>query len=129
MRNAFIALALAAATATAIPAMAQATEVYGSESSTLPYAAPVGIAVGTVIGVGTYNSWWGSGTLAAALPTSVAGAATVGGVAGIGAVATVDALLQPCRGFHALFALNDGACVNGDYVGYAPPPTRYRRHG
>ena len=51
------------------------------------------------------------------LPTTAAGAAAVGGVAGVGAVALIDAAVQPCRGFHALFGMNHDECVNGVYVG------------
>ena len=54
------------------------------------------------------------------LPTTAVGAATVGGVAGVGTVALIDSVFQPCRGFHALFGANKDACVNGEYVGYAP---------
>jgi hypothetical protein len=42
------------------------------------------------------------------------------GVAGIGTKAAIESLMQPCRGFHALFNLSDGQCVNGHYVGYLP---------
>jgi hypothetical protein len=88
----------------------------------------VGAATGTVVGVGLANGWWGANPAIAgtALPTTAAGAAAVGGVAGIGTIAAIDAVIQPCRGFQALFGLNHGACVNGEYVGYAPQPM-YRR--
>jgi hypothetical protein len=58
---------------------------------------------------------------AAVLPTTAAGAAAFGGVAGIGTVAVIDAAVQPCRGFQALFGLNKDECVNGAWVG----PQRY----
>jgi hypothetical protein len=89
-----------------------------------------GAAVGTVVGVGTYNGWWGEGAFASALPTSAAGAAVVGGVAGVGTVAAIDSLVQPCRGFHALFDISHGQCANGEYVGYRETrPMRHRRPG
>ncbi len=76
-------------------------------------------------GVGLYNGWY-AGEFAA-LPSTAAGAAAVGGVAGIGTIALIDAIVQPCRGFHALFGLNHGRCVNGEYVGDQPVPRV--RHG
>lgn len=81
-----------------------------------------GVIAGTAIGVGVSEGWFGSTVAGAALPASAAGAAAVGGVAGIGAIALIDAATQPCRGFAALFGLNHGACVNGQYVGYGPRP-------
>jgi hypothetical protein len=75
---------------------------------------------GTVVGLGVSEGWWGATVAGTALPTSVAGAAAVGGVAGIGTVALIDAFTQPCYGFAALFDVNSGACVNGQYVGYQP---------
>ncbi len=88
----------------------------------------VGAATGTAVGVGLANGWWGASPAIAgtALPTTAAGAAAVGGVAGIGTIAAIDSVIQPCRGFQALFGLNHGACDNGEYVGYAPQPV-YRR--
>jgi hypothetical protein len=124
MRKALCVLSVAAA-ALAAPSLAQAAPYYHDGN----YAAgelAAGAVAGTVVGVGTYNGWWGSGAFASALPTTVAGAATVGGVAGVGTVATIDALVQPCRGFHALFDLSHGQCVNGEYVGYGPRRMRPR---
>ena len=51
------------------------------------------------------------------MPTTAAGAAAIGGVAGVGAAALINAAVQPCRGFHAIFGLNRDECVNGVYVG------------
>jgi hypothetical protein len=92
-------------------------------------AAAAGAVAGTVAAVGTYNAWWGTSAAAAALPASAVGSAAFGGVVGVGTLVTIDAVVQPCRGLHALFDLNHGACVNGEYVGYAPPPARYRQPG
>jgi hypothetical protein len=113
MRKTFIAMAAVAALST--PALAQ--PVYDNTGAV---ELGTGAVVGTVAGVGVYNGWWGSTIGGAALPTSVAGSAALGGVAGVGTVAVVDAAIQPCRGFQAFFGLNQGACVNGDYVGYGP---------
>jgi hypothetical protein len=51
------------------------------------------------------------------LPATTAGAIATGGIVGVGTVALVDAFIQPCRGFSALFGLNKDKCVNGVYVG------------
>jgi hypothetical protein len=82
-----------------------------------------GAAVGTAAGLGFYNGWYG-----AAFTMPAVTSAAVGGVAAVGTVAFVDALLQPCRGFHAMFDLSHGQCVNGEYVGYGPRPVAYRDH-
>jgi len=97
--------------------------------NTAPVSYPSGAVVGTVAAVGTYNTWWGTSAAASALPASAVGAAAFGGVVAVGTVAAVDAVLQPCRGLHALFDLNHGACMDGEYVGYAPPPARYDEPG
>lgn len=88
-----------------------------------------GVVAGTVAGLGVSEGWWGATVAGAALPTTVAGAAAIGGVAGIGAAALVDAALEPCRGFAAMFNLSEGECVNGHYVGPGarhPAPPHYR---
>lgn len=120
-----ISLAVAAALATST---AEAAPYVDAPNYAAPAEATVGVIGGTVIGLGISEGWWGSTAAGATLPTTAAGAAALGGVAGIGAVAVVDAAVQPCRGFHAMFALNHGACENGHYVGYGPR-VRYRRHG
>jgi hypothetical protein len=86
-----------------------------------------GAVVGTVAGVGLYNGWWGATAGGVLLPTTAAGAVATGGVAGVGAVALIDSVIQPCRGFHAVFGANKEACVNGEYVGDRPAPRRYYR--
>ena len=118
MRKLFTALLFAAIAAVALssPSMAQ------EQQYTTGYAGPVaGAAVGTAVGVGLYNGWYsGVGSSLTAATSTVAGAVAVGGVAGVGTVALIDGVFQPCRGFHALFGANKDACVNGEYVGYAP---------
>lgn len=116
MRKSLYALPLAAAVL-ATPALAQ--DAY--DNAYYPVAPVVtGAAVGTVVGVGLYHGWFGSSAAVSALPATAAGAAATGGVAGVGTVALIDAAVQPCRGFHAVFGANRGACVNGQYVGDMP---------
>jgi high-affinity Fe2+/Pb2+ permease len=118
MRKLFMGLSIAAVAAVALatPSMAQEPQY------TTGYAGPVaGAAVGTAAGVGLYNGWYGSSSaITTGVATTTAGAITFGGVAGVGTVALIDGAFQPCRGFHALFGANKGACANGDYVGYQP---------
>jgi len=119
--------ALALAGVLTTPVMAQSV-VENYEAGN--YVAPIGgAAIGTVAGVGFYNGWWGSSTAAASLGSTVGTSIAAGGVIGVGAAALIDAALQPCRGFHAMFDLSHGQCVNGQWVGYqeAPPP-RMRRY-
>jgi hypothetical protein len=123
MRKVLCALTVAAAAALAPPTLANAQD-YGYDSRGNWVALGTGAVVGTVVGLGTYNTWWGSGAFASALPTTAAGAVAVGGVAGVGTVALIDAVASPCRGFHAMFDLSDGECVNGQYVGYQPRRVR-----
>jgi hypothetical protein len=113
MRKTFIVLSAISAIALATPALAKER---GN-----PGAVVTGAAAGTLVGLGLYNGWFGSGTLVTALPISTAGAAAAGGVAGVGTIALIDAATQPCRGFRALFspfAPGASGCANGEYVGY-----------
>lgn len=87
-----------------------------------PAAVGTGAVVGTVAGVGAYNTWFGSSVAATALPTTAAGAVAVGGIAGIGTVVLIGAATEPCGGFHALFGMNKDACVDGHYVGPGNAP-------
>ena len=114
MRKLMIALSAAtiAAAAMATPAMAD-VDVATGETVT-------GAAVGTAVGVGLYEGWYGSSVLATSAGATAGTAAAVGGVAGIGAIALIDGAIQPCSGFHALFGMNRDECANGEYVGYAP---------
>jgi hypothetical protein len=120
MRKILSILVVAAAMAISVPASSNAAYYYRNGNTAAPGEIATGTVAGTTIGLGVSEGWWGSTIAGAALPTTVAGAAVVGGVAGIGAVALVDAFVQPCRGFAALFDVNSGACVNGHYVGYEP---------
>jgi hypothetical protein len=127
MRKMLCIISLAAATVFATSTV-EAAPNFEAPNYAVPAEATVGVIGGTIFGLGISEGWWGSTAAGAALPTTAAGAAALGGLAGIGAVAVVDAAVQPCRGFHAMFGLNRGACENGYYVGYGPP-IRYRRHG
>ena len=119
MRRILPALTIAAAAALAAPHHAAAQE--NRNYSAGAYVAPVtGAAVGTVVGVGLYNGWFGTSAAVTALPATAVGATAVGGVAGIGTIALIDAVVQPCRGFQALLGMNRDQCVNGEYVGYGP---------
>jgi hypothetical protein len=86
-----------------------------------------GAVTGSLVGLGVSEGWFGSAA-AAALPTSVAGAAAIGGVAGVGTIALIHAATTPCQGFHALFGglfTTSEGCVNGQWVGYGAPPPAY----
>jgi hypothetical protein len=126
MRKILPILSIAAMAALATPAFAEPEAVnpnYDSAYVVAPAAA--GVAVGTVAGVGLYEGWFGSSAAIAALPTTAAGASTIGGVAGVGTVTLLDAVIQPCRGFHALLGMNQHGCVNGVYVGDQPRVVSY----
>lgn len=96
------------------------------------YVAPaVGVAGGTVMGLGLTEGWWGPTIAGTTFPTTAAGAAAIGGVAGIGGIALVDAAIQPCAGFHAMFLLNENYCaqVNAQQIAYqerVEQPANYR---
>lgn len=121
MRKLITALTVAAVTAgaIAIPTLASAQDAQYTTGAAGPVA---GAAVGTAVGVGLFNGWYGtsSALTTGAFATSVGGAATAGGIAGVGTVAAIDSAFQPCRGFHALFGANKDACANGEYVGFQP---------
>jgi hypothetical protein len=106
MRKALCLVSIAALTA------ALATPALADPPRQRDYVAPaVGVAGGTVLGLGLTEGWIGPTVATAALPVTVAGAAAVGGVAGIGGVALVDAAVQPCAGFHAMLDLNQQYCA------------------
>jgi hypothetical protein len=130
MRTTLLALPIiAAAGFAALPAAAQpyyAGPDYWNGPNGYPPAAGVvaGAAAGTTVALGAYNGWWPE----AALPATAAGAAVTGGIAAVGTLAMVDAVFNPCAGFHAIFDESHGQCVNGKYVGphaervsYGPP--------
>lgn len=113
-------MAIAAVSALATPAFAESVTVYGRDyyNPAAPAEVTTGAVAGTAVGVGVSEGWFG-GTIgsSSALAASTAGAATVGGVAGVGVVAGLDSVIQPCRGFSAVFGANKASCVNGQYVG------------
>lgn len=112
-----LSVAAIAAAALATPAMARMDRYQDSPATADTIG---GAAVGTAAGVGLYNGWYGSSAAATSLGATAGASVAAGGVAGIGAVALLDAAVQPCRGFHAIFGLNHGECADGEYVGYAP---------
>jgi hypothetical protein len=117
MRKLFTALSVAAVAATALATPASArSDLYANSRGGALLA---GAAAGTVLGVGLYNGWFSADAATIPIfPATAAGAAVSGGVVGVGTIALIDASVQPCRGFHALFGLNHGACADGEYVGY-----------
>ena len=118
MRKIMLALSAIAAVAFALPASAQDYRDRYYHSGATPWIA--GAGVGSLVGFGLYHGWYG-GSFAASLPSSAAGAAATGGVAGVGTVALIDAAVQPCAGFRALFSPfrpGPSGCVNGEFVGY-----------
>ncbi len=120
MRKLFTALSFAAIAAVALssPSMAQEQQY---NRMAMPVRWPARRSA-LAVGVGLCGNGWysGVGSSLTAATSTVAGAVAVGGVAGVGTVALIDGVFQPCRGFHALFGANKDACVNGEYVGYAP---------
>lgn len=120
---------LSAVAALAVTTPASAGTKYAPHAPAWPWVA--GAAVGSVVGFGLYNSWF-SGSFAASLPASAAGAATAGFVAGVGTVVLIDAATQPCKGFRAIFSpfiAKPSGCVNGQYVGYAPRKVKAKKRG
>jgi hypothetical protein len=122
-------LALSVAAAAAISSQASAQDYYYGQN----YVAPVaGAAVGTAVGVGLYNGWYGTNGAfwGTTWPASAAGAATTGFVAGVGTAALIHAATTPCQGFHALFGnflTSSRGCVNGQWVGDRPVRRVVRR--
>jgi len=77
----------------------------------------VGAVVGTLVGIGLYEGWFGTtnSLTAGTIANSTAGAATGGFIAGVATITMIHALTTPCQGFHALFG--GSGCKNGRYVG------------
>jgi hypothetical protein len=115
MRKTLIALSAAAAlTATAAsPVLANQHHRHHHNAWVAP---AVGAGVGTVVGFGLYEGWFGTNALTTStLANSAAGAATGGFIAGVGTVALIHAATTPCQGFAAIFGAS--GCANGQYVG------------
>ena len=101
-------LMIAAATvALSVPALAAPGDQYNPAA---PAEVTAGAVTGTAAGVAVSEGVVG-GSLGAALPLSVAGAAATGGVVGVGVAAGIDAAVQPCRGFAAVFGANREFCA------------------
>lgn len=116
MRKIIPALAFAAVAAAATPALA---EVDGVNPNYAPAAVATGAVVGTAVGVGLYNGWYGSGAFATSAGVTAGTAAAVGGVAGVGTVALLEGVTAKCHGFGVLWTPRS-ECVNGQWVGDAP---------
>lgn len=114
-----LALVAAAAAALATPALA---EVDGVNPNYAPVAVATGAVVGTAVGVGLYNGWYGSSAFATSAGLTVGSAVAVGGVAGVGTVVLLEGLTAKCHGFGVLWTARS-ECVNGQWVGDRP----YRR--
>ena len=74
----------------------------------------IGAVVGTVVGIGLYEGWFGNTVTATGLGTT-GGAITGGFVAGVATAALIHAATTPCTGFHALFG--GKGCKGGKYIG------------
>ena len=111
------ALLIAAATV-ALSASAFAQDYNAAAPAEVGAGAVAGTAAGVAVSEGVIG-----GSLGAALPATAAGAAATGGVAGVGVAAGIDAAIQPCRGFAAVFGMNRQECAqrqamsDGRYVG------------
>jgi hypothetical protein len=114
MRKTLIALSAAAALAATTASPVLANPRYQPNAWVAP---AVGAGVGTAVGFGLYEGWFGTSSsfTTSSLATSSAGAATGGFLAGVGTVALIHAATTPCQGFAAIFGAS--GCVNGEYVG------------
>lgn len=122
MRKIIPSLALAAVTAAALISPASA-EVDGVNPNYAPVAVATGAVVGTAVGVGLYQGWYGSSAFVTAGGATAGTAAAVGGVAGVGTVVLLEGLTAKCHGFGVLWT-SRSECVNGQWVGDAPPRRR-----
>ncbi|KAA5603568.1 hypothetical protein [Blastochloris sulfoviridis] len=128
MRKAVIVLSAMVALAGAATSASAEQRYYDERTGAL---LGTGAVVGTVVGVGLFNGWWGSSATATALGSTAASSAVVGGVAGVGTVALIHAATTPCTGFDALlgpFRQGPSGCVDGHYVGYQAAAQTKRRH-
>lgn len=87
-----------------------------------------GVVVGTLVGIGLYEGWFGTSNsfTAGTLATSTTGAVTGGFIAGVATVALIHAATTPCQGFHALFG--GSGCKNGKHV-HARHHRHHHHHG
>lgn len=73
-----------------------------------------GVVVGTVVGIGLHNTWFGSTAAGTGLGATTAGAVTGGFIAGVATATVIHSVTTPCTGFHAVF--RGEGCKNGKYV-------------
>ena len=127
MRNILPALAFAAAATAALatPALAEIDGVNPNYANSYGAVGAVaaGAVVGTAVGVGLYNGWYGSSAFATSAGLTVGSAVAVGGVAGVGTVVLLEGITAKCHGFGVLWTARS-ECVNGQWVGDGP---QYRR--
>ena len=113
-----LAFAAVAAAALATPALAEMDSVNPNYANSY---APIagGALVGTAVGVGLYNGWYGSSAFATSAGLTAGTAVAVGGVAGVGTVALLEGVTAKCHGFGVLWTARS-ECVNGQWVGDGP---------
>src|SRR3954469_12963065 len=121
------ALMIATAAVALFSAPAFAAEPYYDYNPAAPADVTTGAVAGTVAGVGVSEGWFGATVAGTALPAGAVGAAAAGGVVGVGAAAGVDAVIQPCRGFHAVFGLNRAECAQRQAALESPQTVTHRR--
>jgi hypothetical protein len=117
---------IATAAVALLSAPAFAAEPYYEYNPGAPAEIGAGVVTGTVVGVGVSEGWFGATVAGTALPAGAVGAAATGGVVGVGTVAGIDSVIQPCRGFHAVFGMNRAECAARQQVAMAPQTTHRR---
>jgi len=117
MRKTLIALSAAAALAATAAAPVAANPRHHHHHHNAWLAPAVGVGVGTAVGFGLYEGWFGASNslTTGALANTATGAATGGFIAGVATVALIHAATTPCQGFAAIFGAS--GCRNGQYVG------------
>jgi hypothetical protein len=114
MRNKILMLSAAVAT---VVAMATPASAHYVNRQNAPIVA--GAVVGTVVGIGIHQAWWGSTAGGAILPASFGGAVAGGFIAGVGTAALIHAATTPCTGFQAVFSpfspQVQQSCAGGKY--------------
>ncbi|HMJ41619.1 MAG TPA: hypothetical protein VK522_04990 [Pseudolabrys sp.] len=118
MRRIIPALSIAAVAAAALITPASA-EIDGVNPNYAPAVVAGGALVGTAVGVGLYQGWYGSSAFVTAGGATAGTAAALGGVAGVGTIALLEGVTAKCHGFGVLWTARS-ECVNGQWVGDGP---------